>query len=216
MRPLLAAAGHEVHTPTLTGLGDRSHLASPEIGLDTHIEDIARFIEWEEMERVILIGHSYAGMVISGVADRMPERIAQLVYLDALAPRDGECAADIVSRGVDFQELRDKMLPPMAGYDFGLTKTEDIAWVRRRIVPQSARTVLQRLHLQNDPAAIPRSFIACTMEVAGPVTGLAERAQQLAHDPDWFHRTLQAGHDCMISHPEETAQALLAVIHRDG
>src|SRR5688572_12471656 len=86
----LQAAGHEVFTPTLTGSGERVHLASPEIGLDTHIQDIVNVLRFENLSDVLLVGHSYGGMVITGVAEQMPERIDQLIYLDAFAPRDGE------------------------------------------------------------------------------------------------------------------------------
>ena len=85
---LLRAAGHDVFTPTLTGLGERVHLASPDVGLDTHIQDILMVLEYEELRDVILVGYSYSGMVITGVAERAPERLAHLVYLDAYVPRE--------------------------------------------------------------------------------------------------------------------------------
>ena len=93
---LLRAAGHEVFTPTLTGLGERVHLASPDVGLDTHIQDILMVLAYEELRDVILVGYSYSGMVITGVAERAPERLAHLVYLDAYVPRDGESLLDML------------------------------------------------------------------------------------------------------------------------
>ena len=95
MRPLLRAAGHELWTPTYTGLGERAHLASPAIDLDTHIADVIGMLEMEDLRDVVLIAHSYGGMVATGVADRVPERIAQLVYLDAFVPRDGQSLFDL-------------------------------------------------------------------------------------------------------------------------
>ena len=92
--PLLQAAGHSVYTPTLTGLGEQAALLTPEIGLDTHIQDVVNLIETKDLQQVILVGHSYSGMVITGVADRVPGRIAHLVYLDAVVPRDGQSLAD--------------------------------------------------------------------------------------------------------------------------
>src|SRR6185312_289139 len=92
--PLLRALGHEVFTPTLTGLGERQHLMSPEVGLDTHIKDVLGVLEYEDLHDVILVGHSYAGMVIAGVAEKAAERIAHLVYLDAFVPADGKSLAD--------------------------------------------------------------------------------------------------------------------------
>src|SRR6266536_5517997 len=94
--PLLQAAGHSVYTPTLTGVGEQAALLAPEIGLDTHIQDVVNLIETNDLQHVILVGHSYSGMVITGVADRVPGRIAHLVYLDAAVPRDGQSLADMI------------------------------------------------------------------------------------------------------------------------
>jgi pimeloyl-ACP methyl ester carboxylesterase len=96
VRPLLRAAGHEVFSPTLTGLGERVHLARPEVDLDTHIDDVVNVMRYEDLRDVVLVGHSYAGMVIGGVADRAPERLARLVYLDAFVPEDGDCVEDFL------------------------------------------------------------------------------------------------------------------------
>jgi pimeloyl-ACP methyl ester carboxylesterase len=94
--PLLRAQGHDVHTPTLTGLGERSHLASPDIGLETHIQDIVHVLKYEDLGRVILVGHSSSGAVITGVADRVPEQLAHVVYLDAFMPDDGQSLMDLI------------------------------------------------------------------------------------------------------------------------
>ena len=94
--PLLEAAGHKAYAPTLTGVGEKAHLATPDVGLDTHIQDVLGLLEDDNLHEVILVGHSGGGMVITGVADKEPERIAHLVYRDALVPRDGEAIADIV------------------------------------------------------------------------------------------------------------------------
>src|SRR5580658_7891344 len=97
VRPLMAAAGHELFVPTYTGLGERAHLASPDNDLDTHIQDVLGVLQFEDLRDVVLIGHSYGGMVATGVADRAPEQIAQLIYLDAFVPRDGQALADFWS-----------------------------------------------------------------------------------------------------------------------
>src|SRR5215218_3749420 len=96
LRPLLRAAGHQVFTPALTGLGERSHLANAQIDLDTHVLDVVGVLEYEDLLQVVLVGHSYGGMVITGVADRVPERLAQLVYLDAEVPMDGQSEFDLL------------------------------------------------------------------------------------------------------------------------
>src|SRR3954471_14095169 len=98
LRPLLRAAGHEVFTPSFTGLGERSHLATPEVGLETHIQDVVNVLFYEDLTNVILLGHSYGGMVATGAADRMPERIRKVVYLDAFVPRDGQSLNDLPRR----------------------------------------------------------------------------------------------------------------------
>ena len=96
MRPLLRAAGHEFFSPTYTGLGERAHLANPEVDLTTHIDDVASVLEFEDLKDVTLLGHSYGGMVATGVADRLADRIARVVYIDAFAPKDGQSLFDLV------------------------------------------------------------------------------------------------------------------------
>ena len=200
-------------TPTLTGLGQRSHLCGSEINLSNHVDDILKCVEAEELENFILVGHSYAGMVITGVADRIPDRISALVYLDALVPEDGECAADLVSRGVDYSIFADGMLPVIEDYDFGLTDPEDIAWVRRRITQQSVATVTEALRFKTNLSRTRRVFVECTEERAGQpqMHAIASIAERLSTDPSWRLHKLTAGHDCMISNAEETARLLLAI-----
>ncbi|MGW7595488.1 alpha/beta fold hydrolase, partial [Streptomyces rubiginosohelvolus] len=138
--PLLTAAGHRVLAPTLTGYGDTAHLLGPEVGLDTHVDDIVRLITEEDLTDVVLIGHSYAGLVISSAANQVPERIGHLVYLDAMVPEDGESAADVMPFA---QAMIDHALtsesgwriPPLAGMEsssdlFGVTEPADVAWLR--------------------------------------------------------------------------------------
>jgi pimeloyl-ACP methyl ester carboxylesterase len=101
VQPLLEGAGHTVYRPTMTGLGERVHLAGPDVGLSTHVEDIVKVLEFEDLHEVVLVGHSYGGMVIAGVADRMPERIAKLVFFDAILPEDGESVANLLGDVID-------------------------------------------------------------------------------------------------------------------
>lgn len=213
--PHIFAAGHYAVAPTLTGLGHRARLGSAATDLDTHVEDIVACIEMEEMEDFILVGHSYAGMVITGVAERIGKRIAHLVYLDALAPLDGESASDIVTRGqgADYSAFADGMARLMSGYDFGLTDECDMQWVRRRCTPQSVATLTQKLAIAGDPSKRRRTFVECTSERDGAVLmqGIAVRAASIAADPTWNHIAFAAGHDCMISHPAETAAIILSL-----
>jgi pimeloyl-ACP methyl ester carboxylesterase len=209
---LIREAGHEVITPNLTGLGARAHLGGQSVDLLLHVKDVLACVETEELSQVNLVGHSYAGMVITGVADRIPERIQNLIYLDALVPLDGECASDIVSRGIDYSAIPGGMLP-VPPYDFGLTDPQDIAWVKRRVTSQSVLTVTQPIQIKNDLSKLRRSFVECVLhrEEAPLMSGIAARAALIAKDKTWSHYHLQAGHDCMISHPKETSAILLRI-----
>ena len=212
--PLLRAAGHEVHTPTLTGLGERSHLVGPHIDLDVHITDIVNVLVYEDLRDVILVGHSYGGMVITGVADRLPERVAQLVYLDGALPEDGEALAEMTAlvdparvglRTVDGVDL--VLWPdPDAGSYFGVTDPTDVAWMRERLTPHPWKSFIQPLRLR-DPAAvkrIPRTNINCveTLRLRPP-----ER-QARAYDADRVWE-IDTGHDLMITEPGAVAEMLL-------
>jgi pimeloyl-ACP methyl ester carboxylesterase len=150
---ILRSAGQEVHAPTLTGLGDRSHLLRPGIDLDTHIADIVEVLHYEDLRDVILVGHSYGGMVITGVADRAPDRVGDLVYLDAATPANGQSLVDIAGplmraaraqgRVVDGVEL--VLFPgtePLPHY--GVTDPADIAWMDERLTPIPGRASSSR------------------------------------------------------------------------
>ena len=153
VRPLLRARGHEVFTPTYTGLGERAHLAAPSINLDTHIRDILNVLEYEDLSGVVLVGHSYGGMVATGVADRARERIRQLIYLDAFVPEDGKALHDYVPaerREAARKEAIDgwRVQPPVPPPD---TSPEDVAWITARRMPQPLQAFEQPLRLRGGP-----------------------------------------------------------------
>src|SRR5580704_8924821 len=163
--PLLKAAGHEVYAPTLTGLAERASELSPAVGLDTHIHDIVGLLEEKNLHGVILVGHSYGGMVITGVVDQVPERIAHLVYLDTFVPRDGESMTSI-SRIVIWilrkQTRADGWRVDSRG-TYGVTTEPDRSWVLSKVTPQPLKTFEQPLHLKN-PAIVStkdRTHIDC-------------------------------------------------------
>ena len=137
VRALLEKAGHQVHAPSLTGLGERKHLARPDIDLDTHIADIVHLLGMEDLRDVVLVGHSYGGMVMTGAADRAHERIARLVYLDAFVPENGKCTLDYVvpERAARMREEGEKTgfvsPPPMSLW--GLSRPEHLAFVGPRV-----------------------------------------------------------------------------------
>jgi pimeloyl-ACP methyl ester carboxylesterase len=210
--PLLRAAGCEVHTPTLTGLGDRAHLANRAIDLETHIADICALLEMENLGDVVLAGHSYAGMVIAGVADRAAARLKRLVYVDAFVPEHGKCLLDYwpaeTRADVETRATATGFVPPTPLPAYGVTKPEDLAWAEPRIRPQPLGTWNGRLQLKNGETALPRAYIRCT-DPARPI--FDQFSRRLAHDPAWTYREIAAGHDCMIADPHGTAELLLSL-----
>ena len=215
--PLLRAAGHAAHAVTLTGLGERAHLLSPEIRLATHLQDVLNLIAGEELDDVVLVGHSYAGMVITGVADdlqrRRPGMLRHLVYVDAFVPRPGESwsstqAPDVVAGRIAAaqQSSGGLSLPPPAAEAYGLHGA-DRDWVNRRQTPQPFAVF--RDPLAFDPervAALPRTYIDCTSPPAANVATSRERARS---EPGWRVVGIATGHDVMVSAPRELAQVLL-------
>lgn len=206
--PLLRQAGHEVYTPTLTGMGERNHLHARGIDLNTHIRDIVQMAKFEDFHDLILVGHSYAGMVISGVADQLLNRIARLVYLDAFVPHDGENTYSLMTDNGDYQSNRARMegdgwfIPSLTPADFGVTDPADTAWMNERLTPITAATFEQPIRL-HDPNAqvIPRSYILTSEYFAS----MASRAKGTGWD---FHELI-AGHDAMITAPRELADILI-------
>jgi pimeloyl-ACP methyl ester carboxylesterase len=217
--PLLESAGHRVLTPSLTGYGDKAHLLGPEVGLDTHVEDIVNLIIEENLTEVTLVGHSYAGLVISSAANQAPDRIGRLVYLDAMVPEDGESAADVLPVTQALIDLAMKSasgwrvpplpeLPPPAGL-FGVTDPADVAWLRTMLSDQPVRCLQQPVRLDNPAVnAIPRTHIHCTV---GKPDGFDRRpvpATQPNGAPAQVWE-LATGHDCMVTMPDELAELLL-------
>lgn len=215
--PLLAAAGHRVFAPSLTGHGDRAGLLGPEVGLDTHVDDIVRLITERDLTEVVLVGHSYAGLVVAAVADRVPDRIGHLVYLDAMVPQDGDNAIDVIPMtqvlidraalsGVGWRIPPLPELPPPAGL-FGVTDPADIAWLRTLLSDEPVRCFQQRVRLGN-PAAdvIFRTHIHCV--VGAPEGRRPVPATQPNGAPAQVWE-LPTGHDCMVTMPVELSEYLL-------
>lgn len=205
MHPLMAEMGHRFITPTYTGLGERAHLSGPSIDLDTHIQDILNVIGFEGLSDLILIGHSYGGMVATGVADRASEKIARLVYLDAFVPEDGQCLFDLVSEDIreNFRELARtegegwKLPPNPMPPD---TPDEDRQWAEPLRVPMPIRTVQQPLQLTHKPLPMPITYVYCN----GTDTFLefANRARERG----WDYFEMDASHNPHITEPEGLAE----------
>jgi pimeloyl-ACP methyl ester carboxylesterase len=215
---ILRAAGHEVYAPTLTGLGERAHLLDDRVDLHRHIEDVVAVLHFEDLHDVVLVGHSYGGMVITGIADRAAERIGRLVFLDAANPVNGQSLVDVsgpiieavrpMGEVVDAIEL--VLLPaPDAGLLYGVTDPDDLAWMADRLTGHPWTCFEQRLELTNEAAlwAIPQYHIVCTSTLASRDKALLDRARSEGRLWD-----IDTGHDLMITEPEKTAEALLQVL----
>ena len=218
LRPLLQAAGNEVFTPALTGLGERSHLANAQIDLDTHVLDVVGVLEYEDLLQVVLVGHSYGGVVITGVADRVPERLAQLVYLDAEVPMDGQSEFDLLppeERAVYQESARSKgqgwrILPPVPE-PLPDDLDANLRWAMSRMVPQPVATFAQPLRLTN-PAGlgVSHTYVLCTKGKEGQeVPSYVQRAQA---DPSWRFVELAAGHGTHVTAPQTLADLLVGLV----
>jgi pimeloyl-ACP methyl ester carboxylesterase len=184
------------------------------IDLETHIEDVTRLLVFEDLHGVVLVGHSYGGMVITGVADREPERLARLVYLDAMVPRSGEAVLDIAGTDV-VRTLRDwiaeeghgtRLPAAVSGPEFyGITDPADIAWMTPRLTDQPAATYEQPLHLSRGKFPGPRTYVRCAASDKIP----SEMAKRARNDPTFELRELQAGHDVMVTAPDLLIELLL-------
>lgn len=216
--PLLRAGRQEVFTPTLTGLGERAHLLNPAISLNTHVQDIVAVLEYEDLHGVALVGHSYGGMVITAVADRVPERLEHLVYLDAFVPKDGESTMDLMSAN-SMENFRERARAHGEGWwipagtgTFSITSDADIQWLQARLVPHPLKTLEQPLRLTNEAAAlIPRTYIYCVREGAASPR-LARSAERARAEQGWRYRELATGHDAMVSAPQQLAELLLELV----
>jgi pimeloyl-ACP methyl ester carboxylesterase len=214
---ILRGAGHEVHAPSLTGLGDRSHLVRPGIDLDTHITDVVNLLHYEDLRDVILAGHSYGGMVITGVADRAAERVGRLVYLDAANPADGESLVDVagqhilairaLGRTVDGVELVLFPDPDIVAL-YGVTDPDTVTWMVERLTPNPWACFEQKLRLTNEDGlrSIPQFHVVCSATVATRDPEMIERAR--AEGRFW---EIDTGHDLMITEPEWVADVLQQV-----
>lgn len=215
LTPHLLAAGHAVYTPTLTGLGDRSHLLSPTINLTCHIQDIVNLILYEDLEDVILVGHSYAGMVIPGVADQCASRISRLVYLDAGVPENGEAAIDqwLDSSWLVLPEIPGSpegwyMLPPPPEA-MGVTDEDDAAWLAARMVSHPIRTHTEKLFLANKAAEeIPRTYILCSVNSPD----LVKAVNRVRNHQFGQVLELETGHDAMVTAPKDLADLMLGLV----
>lgn len=214
--------GHEVYTPTLTGLGERQHLLSPAVDLNMHVTDVVNVLKFEDLHDVILVGHSYGGMVVTGVADQAADRIANLVYLDAAYPMNNQSLDDVAGpviqesrktgRTVDGMEL--VLYPgkdPM-GY-YGVTDPDQIAWMEPKLTPHPWKCFEQPLVLNNEEVmrAIPQSFITSNVQADSLDDDMRAAIREMTDGRFW---EIDSGHDLMISEPEQLAGILMEIASR--
>ena len=210
VRQRLQDAGHKVFTPTLTGLGERSHLNSATVDLSIHIADVVNLLRWEELSEVILCGHSYGGFVITGAADRVPERIRSLVYLDAFVPEDGECVFDNLPPELA-QQIHTLAQTAGSGWNVSPIPAErfninqrDAAWVNAQCTPQSIASFDERIRLDR-LLTHDTTHILATGWDDSPFRAARERAKAKG----WRTRTVNCGHEVMLDVPGELTDLLL-------
>ena len=207
---ILRAAGNEVFTPTLTGLGERSHLMRPDINLDTHITDVLNVVRWEELSNVVLCGHSYGGIVVTGVADAIPDTTAAIVYLDAYVPRDGDSTMSFLPKERQAMILRDAeqydgiAVAPPAPELYGVNRS-DIEWVRGKLTPHPLGTLQQSIRLTGNHRKPKRTYVyAMGRKDSAPFYEMYRR------DPTWtVHVMNSVGHNQMVDDPIVVADILI-------
>jgi len=209
--PLLRAARHEAYTVTLTGVGERAHLHSPDIDMNTHIQDVVGLLEYEDLKQVILVGHSLSGFMVPAVAERVPERIVHIINLDGVLPVDGKPFKDL--RPDDWNEFRqraqangDEWWMPVTEWTFGVSG-DDLDWLTSKLTPHPLKTWETPLCFTNPAArSIPRTFIHC---IEGSSPEDIENQKKDCERMGWQYRTLSTEHDAMILAPKELTELLL-------
>jgi pimeloyl-ACP methyl ester carboxylesterase len=204
---LLRARGHDVHVPTLTGVGERAHLAGSDVGLGTQVQDVVNLIRWEQLTGIVLVGHSYGGMVISGVAESVPHgTIASIVYLDAFLPEDGRCLYDYAppEPAQLLEQTRSGLVAPFTAEAFNVNP-RDRAWVDAQCTPHPLNCFTERLALTGARERIPKKAYVLATGWNGVFAPFAESLRQ---DPSWRVSEMAHGHDLMVDAPEELAALL--------
>ena len=212
VRPLLRAAGHEVFTPSLTGIGERAHLTSPQVDLTTHVRDVVNAVLYEDLRDLVLLGFSYGGMVVSSAMEHLEGRVRHLVYLDAFLPDDGDSVASLTGLGASPAiELGEDWLVPSAPREYDDPAEAEFATVRRTPQPRGTFTEPVRLRQPLEQLPVARTYVKATADppdspVSRAFWAAAERARS---SPDWRYREIATSHMVASNRPRELADLLL-------
>ena len=220
VKRLLETAGHEVFAPSLTGLAERSRALSPDVDLEFHIDDVVQLLHYWDLRDVVLVGHSYGGMVITGVGDRAAGRIGKLVYLDAANPKNGQSLKDVAGPMIEMTRpagtvvngVELVLLPaPGAAAFYGVDDPDDLAWTDSRLTGHPWKCFEQKLDLTDEDTlwAIPQFHIVCDSTIATRDKQMIETAR--AEGRLWH---VDTGHDLMITEPRFVADALCEIAAR--
>lgn len=220
--PLLREAGHDAFTPTLTGLGERAHLLRPDIGLETHIQDLTAVFEFEDITDAVLVGHSYGGFVVAGAMEQIADRVRSIVLLDALVPRSGESMLDIV----DLDRLKPALeraeregegwyLPTSDASFYGVSEPADAAWVNSRLTPQPLKTYADPIGIVNRVWTHPGTFVECSPSQLTPDLLQRMRARSELR-PRFTYRVVECAHDLMVTEPGLLVRLLLEEVEATG
>lgn len=204
VQDLLVAKGHKVFALTLTGLADRSHLASDAINMDTHVADVVNFVTWEDLTDFVLVGHSYGGLMLAGAAEKVAAKIASIVFLDAFIPENGQSMADIVKR-----EMPQSGLAPSYPAAAMGVPPEDAAWADAKLTGQPVNTYTQKMTLTGAYKTIAKKAFVRTLQFENP--GIQATYEAFKQQPGWRTFTIDCGHDMMLAKPKETADILAQV-----
>ena len=208
-----------VFTPTLTGLGERSHLLQSKVSLSTHIRDVVSMLEYEDINDVHLVGHSYAGMVITCAATMLPKRIKQLVYLDAPVPDNNQSLFDIMpftKAGIEEMDVageKIRILPVPGSGAFGVTSPEDIAWMTPRLTPMPYNCYDERVKFNAKRfEEITKTYLMCMEQLVPGLEEVFGSCYRSAEGANWRRSKVEGPHDCMVTHPVALAQKLLEIL----
>jgi len=219
LTPLLQKEGHEIFTPTLTGMGERSHLLTRETGLYTHVDDLLGVMKFEDLSDVVVVGHSYAGLVITQLAETASERIQRLIYLAAFVAQDGQSLFEVQTKVTQefYLEWSKKMgegwrLPPSDAFlaRWGVTTPEDLAWIAPRLTDFPMKCLFDKLDLKGHVSdRLPKAYIHCTQE---PMASALKLFAENAKTNGWGYYEIDSGHDVMVTEPEKMAELLVEMI----